>query len=1125
MAPERSELGQSLVGRDAELGALAAALARAAAGRGRIVAITGEPGIGKTRLLDEFVRTAGVPPSRVLRGRCPEQAGVPSYWPWTRVLRALVASVGLDAVREALGEEALALGPLLPALGVQGAPGAAPSDAAARYELFAALTALLCRVAAAEPLLVVLEDVHWADEASLALLEFAAQEIDGSRLLLLITYRDRERSARPRALGEAVRHGQRIALRGLDRAAVERFIAEFAGERVAAELADRLAELTAGNPFFLVEVLRALQQEGRLDAPLPAREPLLLPDTVRDSIRRHLEPIPDADRELLSIAAVAGDDVDVRLLAGVVGVDPATALERLNAAVERGFVVERGEGRFRFAHALVRETIYGDLLPATRVHLHARVGEAMEAMHGGDDAAPFGALARHFLNAGPLGTSAKAVFHAKRAARQATALFAFHDALAFYEQALAAIGSDPAEREQRQKLRLDAAGAALRAGLDQRACELLLLAARDARARGDRDGLLRAALGYYLLRPNLAERDPETRPLLEEALAAFGDGDSHGRAILLALLATVREDDGSGANDAMGEEAVAMARRLGDAGVLSTALLARHLVVVGPDSTVPRLALADEAVALVAQGATMNEQLARGARVHCLLELGEIAEAKAEIERMARAADRTKEPVGQWQVLLRRATVALLEGRFDDGARIATEALAIRRNAGDPAVLQHFVLQMFLARREPEHRGGLEGSIRWLVEQTPESSHWLCVLAVFLADSGRVEETREVFERIASGGLARLAREKNAPALFAWMARVATFLWDEPRARELYPLLAPYAERNIVLGASSQACLGSAHRYLGLLAATCGDVAGAERHYIAGIAMNERMAARPVVACTQHEYARLLQYRNRPGDRTKARLLIEQARATSLVCGMTQLLDWIDRLGPVEAEATPPDAFSGWSTVHTLPDADDAASASAPAVPVSASEPTLAVLRRDGDVWQVGFGGDVARMKDARGVHLLAVLLQHPGQEIHVLDLAGGGPGAGDARQVADRGDAGPLLDQAARTAYRRRLDDLREQLEEAESFNDPVRAERARHEMEVLAGELSRGVGLGGRDRRAASAAERARVNATRTIGGVVKKIASLSPRLGEHLRGTVRTGYYCVYAPDPTSPVRWQL
>lgn len=1125
MAPHEADLGQSLFGRDAELGALAAALARAAAGRGRLVAITGEPGIGKTRLVDEFVRTAGLPPSRVLRGRCPEQAGVPSYWPWTRVLRALVASLGIDAVREALGEDAAALGPLLPALSAPGTSGAPPSDAAARYELFAAATALLCRAAATEPLLVVLEDVHWADEASLALLEFAAQEIDGSCLLLLLTYRDRERPARPRSLGEAVRHGQRIALRGLDREAVARLVADFAGARAAAELAERLADVTGGNPFFLVEVLRALQQEGRLDAPLPAREPLLLPDTVRDSIRRHLEPIPAADRELLSIAAVAGDDVEVRLLAQVLGTDPATVLERLNAAVERGFVVERGDGRFRFAHALVRETIYGDLLPASRVHLHARVGEAVEALHDGDDAAPFGALARHFLNAGPLGTGAKAVRYAKRAARHATALFAFHDALAFYEQALAAIGSDPAERAERQRLRLDAAAAAIRAGLDQRGCELLLLGARDARARGDRDGLLRAALGYYLLRPNLVERDPETRPLLEEALAAFGDGDSSGRAILLALLSTVREDDGSGANDAIGEEAVAMARRLDDPQVLSTALLARQLVVVGPDSPRTRLALADEAVALIDRGAAMNEHLARGARVQCLLELGEVAEAKTEIERMARAADRLKEPVRQWQVLVRRASVALLEGRFDDGARLATEALAIRRNAGDPAVLQHFVLQMFLARRDPEQRGGLEGSIRWLVEQTPESSTWSCVLAVFLADSGRAEETRELFERIAAGGFARLAREKNAPALLAWIARVATFLWDEPRARQLYPLLLPYAERNIVLGASSQACLGSAHRYLGLLAATCGDVAGAERHYLDAIAMNERMAARPVVACTQHEYARLLQYRNEPGDRTRARLLIEQARATSLVCGMTQLIEWIDRLGPVEAEATPPDAVSGWSTVRTIAAVDDTATAPAAPETPSDAEPTIAVLQRDGDVWQVGVGAEIARMKDARGVHLLAVLLRHPGQEIHVLDLAAGGPGAGDGAQVADRGDAGPLLDQAARTAYRRRLDDLREQLEEAESFNDPVRAERARHEMEFLAGELSRGVGLGGRDRRAASAAERARVNATRTIGGVVKKIASLSPRLGEHLRGTVRTGYFCVYAPDPTSPVRWRL
>jgi hypothetical protein len=193
--------------------------------------------------------------------------------------------------------------------------------------------------------------------------------------------------------------------------------------------------------------------------------------------------------------------------------------------------------------------------------------------------------------------------------------------------------------------------------------------------------------------------------------------------------------------------------------------------------------------------------------------------------------------------------------------------------------------------------------------------------------------------------------------------------------------------------------------------------------------------------------------------------------------------------------------------------------------PGSAPSTTTAVLRREGDVWQVGLAGEVFRMKDAKGVHLLVTLLRHPGQEIHALDLAAGAPGAIAAGEVPDRGDAGPLLDPAARAAYKQRLEDLRDELEEAERFNDPARAERARLEIDFLADELARGVGLGGRERRAASAAERARVNATRTIGGVLKKISTLSPRLGEHLRATVRTGYLCVYAPGPGSPIRWEL
>jgi tetratricopeptide (TPR) repeat protein len=423
---------------------------------------------------------------------------------------------------------------------------------------------------------------------------------------------------------------------------------------------------------------------------------------------------------------------------------------------------------------------------------------------------------------------------------------------------------------------------------------------------------------------------------------------------------------------------------------------------------------------------------------------------------------------------------------------------------------------VFLARRDTGDHGGLEGSLRRMVEHHPETQTWRCVLAVFYADLGRETEARALFEELAADGFSRIQHQNHA-ALLAWLARVCTFLRDLPRAYQLYPLLEPYADRNIVLGPDSQACLGSCHRYLGLLALTGGLLDAADEHFRAAIAMHERMGARGVLACCQHEYARVLEYRNRPGDRTRARELLARARATSLARGMTQLLEWIERLGPVEPEASESGGVVARAAVVV-----DAAST---ALETPRPGATVAVLRRDGDVWQVGLGGEFSRMKDAKGVHLLATLLSHPGQEIHALDLAAGVPGAIAAGEVPDRGDAGPLLYPAARAAYKSRLEDLRDELDEAERFNDPARAERARQEIEFLAEELARGVGLGGRDRRAASAAERARVNATRTIGGVVKKIANLNPRLGEHLRATVRTGYLCVYAPDPASPIRWEL
>src|SRR5262249_33961183 len=272
MPAEGGRTDPRFVGRDGELRKLVAAFERARAGHGRLVAVCGEAGIGKTRLVEELVRATALPPGRVLRGRCLEQEGAPSYWPWGRVLRAYVAARGLDGVRSDAGGDAMVLGAIVPELVPPGASGpaiASGSELEARYRLFEAAINLI-RAASTAPLLIALEDMHWADAASLAVLEFVAHELDGTHLLLLVTYRDRTRPRLPRPLVEAVRCGEHITLRGLDGAAVAALAAHEAGSDVPAALVDRLAEVTAGNPYFLGEVLRALKEEGRLGPSLPS---------------------------------------------------------------------------------------------------------------------------------------------------------------------------------------------------------------------------------------------------------------------------------------------------------------------------------------------------------------------------------------------------------------------------------------------------------------------------------------------------------------------------------------------------------------------------------------------------------------------------------------------------------------------------------------------------------------------------------------------------------------------------------------------------------------------------------------------------------------------------------------
>jgi len=351
----------------------------------------------------------------------------------------------------------------------------------------------------------------------------------------------------------------------------------------------------------------------------------------------------------------------------------------------------------------------------------------------------------------------------------------------------------------------------------------------------------------------------------------------------------------------------------------------------------------------------------------------------------------------------------------------------------------------------------------------------------------------------------------------ALLAELCEGLGDGARAAQVERLLAPFAARNVV---SPEGIFGGpVTRYLALCAAARGDWDAARAHMAAARETAERLSLGPTLALLALDEARILARRGEPGDEAAAGRLLAEARERSRALGVPVIADRLERL-EAQLGATP-------APEPTTPAALE------PATDGGAT----AALRREGDVWRVEFDGRTRFVRDAKGLRHLALLLAHPGVEFHAVDIVGAAEGrdpaapgtaSGDgdlAVRRAGDGDAGALLDPQAKREYRSRLEDLRAEIEEAESFNDPERAARAREEMEFIAQELSSAVGLGGRDRRAASTAERARVNVTRAVKTAIRRIAADDEHLGRELETTVHTGYFCRFEPDPRRPVTWQV
>jgi hypothetical protein len=1021
-------------------------------GRGSLFLITGEPGIGKTRLADEVGRTAAARGVSVHWGRAWEVGGARSYWPLIQALRTMSSE----------GARVLAT------------TGEMPVD---RFELFERVDAFLS-AATQTPRLMVLDDLHAADASSLQLLHFIVRDLRSRPLMVVATYREAEARLAPEVgslLAQMAREGCVLPLRRWERDEVALFVKEATGVEPSDDRVDELHRQTEGNPLFLRELLQLSGVDAERSSAHAGRS-----DGIQQVIRARIALLPRESRALLEAAAVLGREFSAPALAAVAGMSETDARVLVEPAAQAAVVETLDQPpRWRFTHVLLREGLYADLPMERRASLHrdaaAYLARTMRTMDG----PPLAEIAHHLGRAVPEVSPLDAARATLRAAEGAMEALAFEDALALFGSAETLVEGASGDADG---LRFDATLgfglACMRMAEVDRGRRACARAVDIARRLGDSERFARAVLGPgYEHVP--WERDTTRIALLEEALARLPAGDGALRAQCMAELASTRlpEPDIGPLVD-LARQAVAMARRVGDAHTvrltMSASSFAKGLYVDPAERIIDhqellRLSLAagDKRLALRAHGLLTAD----------FWENGDPASAAPHSRAATSLAREFRHGRFEWFALIFRAAETLAQGCLDDARQIYADAKAVlEQDEARGALLAGTDASLACVTERYDDAAGLEADLRSAFGSLPHELGGLLgemLIAKLRARAGDRTGARAQLETVAAHPLFDAIRE---PTWLVLLADACHVTGDAKLAARVYAALLPCAARFVWLGPLNACIEPPFARALGVLAETLARPDDAVGHLEDAEARTRSAGMRCHYARLWFELARALLARDGAGDRARALALVDQARALATELGQTGLLQRLADTPP--KRATPP--------------SDERVS-----------------LSREGETWCVAWQGRCVRLKDSRGLSLLAQLVENEGQELHVLQLAAGG----DAPH--DSGDAGPVLDTAAVQSYRGRLLDLREELEEAERVCHDGRAEKAKTEIDFLTQELARAVGLGGRERRAGQAAERARTAVQKRLREAIRRLEAEIPELGVHLDRTIRTGVFCGYLP----------
>jgi tetratricopeptide (TPR) repeat protein len=884
------------VGRLAERARLAELWGQACEGSLRLALISGEAGVGKTRLSTHLALEAHGQGATVLYGRCDEDLGVP-YQPWAQALRHFVQNGPQAVLRAHVERQGGDLARLVPDLGgrVPDLPSPRQSDPETeRYLLYAAAAGLLEGAGELQPLLLILDDLQWADGPTLSLLRHVVTVGASMRVMVVGAYRDSDLSrGHPLAALLADLHREqgveRLKLTGLETGDVVALMEAAAGHELDEDgraLAREIARETAGNPFFAGELLRHLAESGatvqqddgswRL---VGSVADLGLPQSVREVVGRRVERLGSDARAALSAAAVIGRDFDLDLLVGVLEFPEARLLDLLEEAVAASLLQETGEraGRFTFTHALVEHTLYEDLGRTRRARLHQRVAEALEELCGDDPGDRLGELAAHWAAAVVSTNTAKALNYARQAAEHALAALAPDEAVRWYRQALElhahAAGSDRCERCEL----LIGLGEAQRQIGNPEFRQTLLDATQLAQQLGDTDRLCRAVLANTRgFTSHVGAVDSERVQTLQDAAQTLPDGDPR-RARVLALLASELHYGGEPSRcRQLAAEAIEIARAAGDEAALAHTLAHSIYAIWAPDTLEERRHLTDELVDLTQRlDDPWLSFIAASRRFSTSVEAGDRAQMESSLLTLRAVAASVPQPTIRWIWSLYEGFRFFVLGDLHEAEPWAIQAVEAGTAAGEPDALIVFGGQLAGVRIIQGRLGELADQALQLAGERDSFAAWRAAGALALIESGREDDAREP---------ALAENFQSIPWDQSWSAAIVGWVMvcSRPglvdRAGELYEMLAPFSGQVATGGFT---VVGTIDWALGRLAATLQRYEEAEGHFAAAVEIEESLGAPLFLARTRVAWARSLIARGRPEDLDRAAPMLEEAHDTA----------------------------------------------------------------------------------------------------------------------------------------------------------------------------------------------------------------------------------------------------